>query len=81
MLQQRFLAGGAQHALAGIGLGLAFALGLWRMVVAYVPGMGQLDAVRVAAVCAIVFSVSMAASWLPARRAARTNPLVAFRFE
>lgn len=81
ILQRHVVADGARHALAGIGLGLAFALGLWRVVAAHVPGIGQLDATRVIVVCALVFSVSVAAAWFPARRAARTDPLAACRVE
>jgi ABC-type lipoprotein release transport system permease subunit len=81
MLQRDVVAGGARHALVGIGLGLAIALSLWRVVSAHVPGIGQLDAARVAGVCTLVFTVSVAAAWVPARRAARTDPLVAFRFD
>ena len=81
ILQRDVVAGGAWHALAGIGLGLAAALGLWRVVAAHVPGIGELDAARVAVVCVVVFTVAVAAACVPARRAARTDPLVAFRFD
>jgi predicted permease len=81
ILQRDVVIAGVRHALAGVGLGLAAALGLWRVVAAHVPGMGLLDAAGVAMVCAVVFMVSIAAAWLPARRAARTDPLVAFRFD
>jgi ABC-type antimicrobial peptide transport system permease subunit len=79
MLQRDVVTSGLQHALAGIGLGLAAILDLWRVVAAYVPGIGLLDATRVAMVCAVVFTISVAAAWLPARRASRTDPLVALR--
>jgi putative ABC transport system permease protein len=80
-LQLDVVANGARLAIAGIGVGLVSALGLWRVTGAQVPGLGQLDAMRVAVVCTIVFVISLAAAWLPARRAGRTDPLVAFRFE
>jgi len=81
VLQRDVVAGGAGHALAGIGLGLAAVLSLWRGVATHVPGIGPLDVSRVAVVCAVVFTVSVAAAWVPARRAALTDPLVAFRVD
>jgi ABC-type lipoprotein release transport system permease subunit len=65
------IAEGALHAAAGIGIGLATTLGLWTVVSAYVPGLGQVDAADLAVVCTVVFIVSISAAWFPARRAAR----------
>jgi hypothetical protein len=44
-----------------------------------VRGVGTLDVSRVAVVYAVVFTVAVAAAWVPARRAALTYALVAFR--
>src|SRR5690606_6871970 len=79
VLQREVIKDGARHALVGVGLGLPAALGLWRVVAAHVPGMGPLDAGAVSLVCAAVLAISVGAAWLPARRAARTDPLVALR--
>jgi predicted permease len=79
MLHRDVIAGGVRHAVAGIGLGLALALGLWRVVSAHVPGMEQLDTLSVTIVCSVVFVLSICAAWLPARRAASVDPLVALR--
>jgi putative ABC transport system permease protein len=75
------MASGAVHAVAGIVIGVTSALALWTLVSTYVPGLGQVDAGTVAALSGVVFAVSVSASWLPARRAARVDPLVALRYE
>jgi len=79
MVRRTVVGHGALHAAAGIGLGLAIALGLWRVVSAYLPGLGQVDAAGLVVVCTMVFIVSICATWFPARRAARIDPLVALR--
>jgi putative ABC transport system permease protein len=79
IVRRQVIGNGALHAAAGIGIGLASALGLWRVVSAHVPGLGQVDAAGVAVVCTAVFIVSICAVWFPARRAARIDPLVALR--
>jgi predicted permease len=79
IVRREVIGNGALHAAAGIGIGLASALGLWRVVSAHVPGLGQVDAAGLAVVCTVVFIVSIGAAWFPATRAARIDPVVALR--
>jgi ABC-type antimicrobial peptide transport system permease subunit len=79
IVRREVVGSGALHAAVGIGIGLAAALSLWRVVAARVPGLGQVDAAGMAVVCTMVFIVSICATWFPARRAARIDPLVALR--
>jgi putative ABC transport system permease protein len=81
LVRRQVMGSGALHAVAGIAIGLASSIGLWRIVTAQVHGVGPIDWAASGVVCALVFLVSLSAAWLPARRAARTDPLVALRSE
>lgn len=81
LMLRQVLGSGAVHAVVGIAVGLASAIASWRFVSAHVPGLGHVDAARTTALCLAVFLVSTAATWLPARRAAAVDPLVALRTE
>jgi ABC-type antimicrobial peptide transport system permease subunit len=67
--------------LAGIGLalGLAFALGLTRIIVRLLYGIGANDPVTVVSVVMLLGSMSLLACYLPAHRAMRRNPVTAIR--
>jgi putative ABC transport system permease protein len=65
----------------GLGLGLTGALAGRRLLAGMLYGVGPLDPVTLAAVCVFLFGVSVLASWLPGRRAARVDPLIAMRSE
>jgi predicted permease len=67
--------------IAGIGLlvGLAGAFGLTRLMRALLFGVNPMDPVTLASVLISLFGVALLASYLPARRAASVNPLVALR--
>lgn len=81
LVWRQVLGSGALHAVAGIAIGLASSFGLWRIVRAQVHGIGHLDWASAGTLCALVFVVSLCAAWLPARRAAHTDPLEALRSE
>jgi len=81
LVRRQVMGSGALHAVAGIAIGLGSSVGLWRIVRAQVNGVGHLDWTGAGALCALVFVVSLSAAWLPARRAAHTDPLVALRSE
>jgi predicted permease len=67
--------------LAGVALGLASATWLARYVKAMLFGVEPIDPVTLAGAVALMLSVSLLAGWLPARRAARVDPMVALRTE
>ena len=65
----------------GIPVGLFLAAGLTRYLSGMLFGLTPLD-IRTYAVVAVSFAaVSLAASYAPARRATRVDPLVALRYE
>jgi ABC-type antimicrobial peptide transport system permease subunit len=68
-------------ALAGIAVGLAGAVGATRLMSSLLYGVGALDPTVFVTTTVVLLSVAIMASWLPARRAARLNPLDALRGE
>jgi ABC-type lipoprotein release transport system permease subunit len=44
-------------------------------------GLGAADPVALIAACAILATIAAAASYIPARRASRVDPMVALRYE
>ena len=68
-------------AAAGIAIGVPVSIWLMRLTRALLFGLEPNDpAVLAGAACAL-FGVCLAAGWLPARRAARTDPMTALRYE
>jgi putative ABC transport system permease protein len=65
----------------GLGLGLAGAAAVRRLIAGMLYGVSALDPVTLAAVTLFLFTVSALASWVPGRRAARVDPLIAMRSE
>jgi predicted permease len=60
-----------------IGLGLSFALG--RVIESMTFGVSPTDTPTLAVVAMLLAGVGLAACWLPARRAARTDPVATLR--
>ena len=76
----RLLVGqGFALALAGIVLGLAGALALTRVMVTLLFRVSATDPATFAGVAALYLLAALAASYLPARRAARIDPMAALR--
>jgi len=65
----------------GVGLGLASGAAASRLLSSWLYGAGPADVLAYAAVGALFLVISTIASYLPARRAARINPLIALRVD
>ena len=70
---------GTALAAVGVALGVVGAAGLTRVLASLLYGVSPTDPLTLAAVAAMVMMVAVLASLLPARRAARVDPLVALR--
>jgi predicted permease len=63
----------------GVALGLAFALGLTRLIARLLYGIGANDPITVVSVVTLLGAMSLLACYLPAHRAMRRNPVTAIR--
>jgi ABC-type antimicrobial peptide transport system permease subunit len=68
-------------AAAGIVAGVAAALALTRLVKTMLYGIQPYDPITMIGGMFILLAVALAASWIPARRAARVQPMEALRHE
>ncbi|MQA91164.1 MAG: FtsX-like permease family protein [Gemmatimonas sp.] len=65
----------------GIGIGIACAFALTRFLESLLYEVSPTDPSTIAGVSAALLAVALLAAWLPARRAARTDPIHALRAE
>jgi len=65
----------------GIAIGLLAALAAGRFVSTLLFGLAPTDVTTIAAAVVVMTGVSLLAGYLPARRAARVDPMVALRYE
>jgi putative ABC transport system permease protein len=65
----------------GLLIGLAGSLAVVRVMTSLLYGVAPTDPLTFTAVGALLVSVAVAASYLPARRATRVNPIIALRAE
>ena len=72
---------GLKLAVIGSAIGLVGALTTTRLVLRLLYGISPIDPVTFAGVSVLLAVVAMLASWLPARRAAKVDPMEALRHE
>jgi putative ABC transport system permease protein len=72
---------GLKLTVVGIAIGLLASWGLTRFLAGILFGVTPTDPLTYVAVVAVMFVVALLASWVPARRASRIDPLTALRHE
>jgi ABC-type antimicrobial peptide transport system permease subunit len=69
------------HVVVGAGVGVFAVLGTSRFVASFLYGVKPNDPWTLAFAVAALATVALGAAWIPARRAARLDPMVALRDE
>lgn len=72
---------GMRIALIGVGVGIAAALGLTRLLTQIIYGVSASDPFTFAGVAILLICVALLACYIPARRAMRVDPIVVLRYE
>ncbi len=72
---------GMRMAFLGVAIGLAAAFGLTRLLTTFLFGVTPHDPITFVAVPLVLSAVALIGVWLPARRAARVDPVIALRAE
>ena len=72
---------GVMVSVVGLAVGLAAVVSLRALAVPLLYGVTPTDPITLASVCVVLLAVGVVATWLPARRAAKLDPVKALRFE
>ena len=72
---------GLMLAATGVVVGGALAIGVGRSLESLLYGVGSRDLISLIAAAAVLTAAAVLASWIPARRASRVDPVVALRDE
>jgi putative ABC transport system permease protein len=75
------IAQGLKLAIAGVLVGVLFSLALGRILSGFLYGVSPTDPMTILGVAALLIFVALLASYLPAKRATRVDPMVALRYE
>ncbi|HSC45347.1 MAG TPA: ABC transporter permease [Candidatus Acidoferrum sp.] len=75
------MAQGLRMVLVGASIGVATAFGLTRFISSVLYGVRPGDPGMFAAATVLISAIALLACWVPARRAARVEPMVALRYE
>jgi predicted permease len=75
------LGSGLAMVMAGVGIGLALSASLTRLLASLLFGVSTTDPVTFAAAPVVLLVVALAASWLPAWRATKVDPMTTLRYE
>jgi len=78
-VRRMFVWQGARITLVGVLVGLAAAAGLTTYIQTLLFDVERLDMAAFAAMSGVMLAVALVASYIPARRASRVDPLVALR--
>jgi ABC-type antimicrobial peptide transport system permease subunit len=80
-IRQQVVRQGLVHGLGGVCIGIGLSLAAGRWVGSLLYDVSPLDPAILLAVAALMLGVVLLASWWPAARAARVDPMVALRSE
>jgi putative ABC transport system permease protein len=80
-IRRLVLSDGVRLSVIGVGIGLAGAFALARVMRSLLYGIGTYDPATFVGIAALLGVVSLIACWLPARQAARLDPVEALRAE
>lgn len=72
---------GMRLALAGVGIGLIASLAFARLMQSLLFNVSATDPVTFVAIASLLVSIALLACYLPARRAAKVDPMIALRHE
>jgi ABC-type antimicrobial peptide transport system permease subunit len=72
---------GAVPLCVGVGLGLLGAVGIGRLIAGLLYHVSPYDPLTLFATVAVLLGIGLASLWLPARRAAKIDPMIALRAE
>ncbi len=72
---------GLKLTLIGVAIGVALSIGLTRLIARFLVGVKPTDPLTYGAVAVVLVGVGLLASYLPARRATKVDPMVALRYE
>ena len=81
VVRRMFIWQGTRVTLIGVLVGVVAAVGMTKYVQALLYGVERLDVTAFAGMSGVMLAVALVASYLPARRASRVDPLVALRGE